>query len=49
MIQGYAKHFQEFEGELKPLGLMIRDVDGDGNCLFRSISDFVEGTEKSHM
>jgi hypothetical protein len=28
---------------------MIRDVEGDGNCLFRSISDIVDGTERNHF
>jgi len=27
---------------------MIRDVEGDGNCLFRSIADIMDGTENTH-
>jgi len=26
----------------------MRDVEGDGNCLFRSVADFVDGDEKEH-
>ena len=27
----------------------MRDVDGDGNCMFRSIADFIDGSEKHHL
>jgi OTU domain-containing protein 3 len=39
----------EFEEQVKKLGLSLKDVDGDGNCMFRSISDFLFGTEKKHF
>lgn len=26
----------------------MRDVGGDGNCLFRSIADQLDGTENTH-
>lgn len=29
--------------------MYIRDVEGDGNCLFRALSDQLEGTEAKHM
>ena len=29
--------------------LKLRDVGGDGNCLFRSISDQVDGNETTHI
>ena len=29
--------------------MKLRDVGGDGNCLFRSISDQVDGNETTHM
>ena len=27
----------------------MRDVEGDGNCMFRAISDYLDGNEKNHM
>ncbi len=27
----------------------MKDVEGDGNCLFRSIADSIEGDEKYHL
>lgn len=39
---------KEFKEELNNLGYFIREVDGDGNCLFRSVSDQLEDTEKNH-
>ena len=44
----YVRYFNEFNQELKVLGLKLRDVGGDGNCLFRSISDQVDGNETTH-
>lgn len=29
-------------------GLMLTIVDGDGNCLFRSLSDQLTGTQSNH-
>lgn len=39
---------QEFKEELNKLGYYIKEVDGDGNCLFRSVSDQLENTEHNH-
>lgn len=39
----YVRYFDEFNQEISHLGLKLRDVGGDGNCLFRSISDQVDG------
>lgn len=44
----WDKYFQEFNDALKPRGLFTRDVDGDGNCLFRSIADQLDGDESLH-
>ncbi len=33
---------------MKNLGLQIIDVEGDGNCLFRAISDQKDGHEDNH-
>ena len=32
--------------ELKALGLRIKVVEGDGNCLFRAVADQVHGRER---
>ena len=41
----WKKDFLRFEIQLKKIGFEIIDVPGDGNCLFRSISDQMgEGT-----
>ena len=39
---------EEFIKELEKLGYFIREVGGDGNCLFRSVSDQMDDTEKNH-
>ncbi|ODO07159.1 hypothetical protein L198_00738 [Cryptococcus wingfieldii CBS 7118] len=36
------------KSEIARLGLSLRDVQGDGNCLFRCLSDQLYGTEKRH-
>lgn len=40
--------YYEFQKVLKPLGLKIKDVLGDGNCLFRALSDQLYGHEERH-
>lgn len=46
--KGWMKHLNDFQDTIKEYGVQIRDVAGDGNCLFRSISDHLEGSEDSH-
>jgi len=36
---------EKFKKSLENLGYFIREVGGDGNCLFRAISEQVEGNE----
>lgn len=36
---------RQFRNQLKPLGLDVKNVEADGNCLFRAISDQLEGHE----
>jgi len=36
---------EKFKKKLEELGYFIREVGGDGNCLFRSVSEQVEGNE----
>jgi len=37
----------ELQRQLAPLGLCIKDVKGDGNCLYRAVSDQVDGHENN--
>jgi OTU domain-containing protein 3 len=46
--RNWDKYFLEFQEKLKPKGIYMRDVDGDGNCLFRSIADQLDGDEENH-
>lgn len=40
--------FAAFQKQLAGLQLSIRDVKGDGNCLFRSLADQMEGDVNQH-
>lgn len=37
----------EFKKHLEGLGYFIREVGGDGNCLFRAVAEQMEGSEKN--
>jgi len=39
---------EEFIKDLEKIGYFIREVGGDGNCLFRSVSDQLDNTEKNY-
>jgi len=39
---------ENFKIQLAKLNLVIKEVSGDGNCLFRSISDQMEGHEHAY-
>ncbi|KAJ1142274.1 hypothetical protein NDU88_008601 [Pleurodeles waltl] len=49
------KHNQDPEeqrglnGQLRARGLRIREVPGDGNCLFRALGDQLEGHSRNHL
>lgn len=40
--------FASFSNQLEALGLKIKDIPGDGNCLFRALGDQIEGEHTSH-
>lgn len=39
---------KEFRSVLETLRLVVKFVDGDGNCMFRSLADQLEGNQDSH-
>lgn len=40
---------ENFQKQLLQFGLKIKIVKGDGNCLFRSFSDQLDGNENNHV
>ena len=38
-----------FQRQLRPLRLYVRDVAGDGNCLFRALSDQLHDSAEGHV
>ena len=40
--------YTDFATQLASLHLRLQHIEGDGNCLFRSIADQVEGVESNH-
>uniref|UniRef100_A0A1A8RXW1 OTU domain-containing protein 3 n=3 Tax=Nothobranchius TaxID=28779 RepID=A0A1A8RXW1_9TELE len=41
--------FVTFSNQLQALGLKLREVPGDGNCLFRALGDQLEGHSRGHL
>lgn len=41
--------FVSFSIQLQALGLKLREVPGDGNCLFRALGDQLEGHSRGHL
>ncbi|XP_068453887.1 OTU domain-containing protein 3 [Clinocottus analis] len=41
--------FVSFSNQLQALGLKLREVPGDGNCLFRALGDQLEGHSRAHL
>ncbi|XP_028309911.1 OTU domain-containing protein 3 [Gouania willdenowi] len=41
--------FISFSNQLQALGLKLREVPGDGNCLFRALGDQLEGHSRGHL
>lgn len=40
---------KSFAEQLAVIGLKVRDVIGDGNCLFRALGDQLDGDDRAHM
>lgn len=46
---GDLEEFVSFANQLQVLGLRMREVPGDGNCLFRALGDQLEGHSRNHL
>nr|XP_020468287.1 OTU domain-containing protein 3 [Monopterus albus]XP_020468289.1 OTU domain-containing protein 3 [Monopterus albus]XP_020468290.1 OTU domain-containing protein 3 [Monopterus albus]XP_020468291.1 OTU domain-containing protein 3 [Monopterus albus]XP_020468292.1 OTU domain-containing protein 3 [Monopterus albus] len=44
-----GEEFVSFSNQLQALGLKLREVPGDGNCLFRALADQLEGHSRGHL
>ncbi|KAJ8319790.1 hypothetical protein KUTeg_001377 [Tegillarca granosa] len=42
------ENFPSFSAQLAKIGLQLRDIPGDGNCLFRALGDQLEGHGRNH-
>lgn len=42
------ENFPSFAMQLRKLGLALRDIPADGNCLFRALGDQLEGHSRNH-
>ncbi len=49
LTQEYINYFVNFNNEIATLKIKLKDVKGDGNCLFRSFSDQVDGSQDTHV
>lgn len=43
------ENFPSFKIQLKKMGLQLRDIPADGNCLFRALGDQLEGHCRHHF
>ncbi|XP_072442614.1 OTU domain-containing protein 3 [Chiloscyllium punctatum] len=43
------EEFLSFANQLLAMGLKLREVPGDGNCLFRALGDQLEGHSRNHL
>jgi OTU domain-containing protein 3 len=43
-----AVHYTAFSSQLSSLSLRLQSITGDGNCLFRSVADQVDGSQLGH-
>ncbi|NWR79209.1 OTUD3 protein, partial [Centropus unirufus] len=46
---GLGKGGGGLAAQLRALGLKLREVPGDGNCLFRALGDQLEGHSRNHL
>jgi len=43
LSQDYHNYYSGFNKEIQPLRIKLKDVNGDGNCLFRAFADQIDG------
>lgn len=43
------ENYPSFKNQLAKIGLELRDIPGDGNCLFRALGDQFEGHIRNHF
>ncbi|KAH3827282.1 OTU domain-containing protein 3-like [Dreissena polymorpha] len=43
------ENYPSFKNQLAKIGLELRDIPGDGNCLFRALGDQFEGHVRNHF
>ncbi|KAK0056432.1 OTU domain-containing protein 3 [Biomphalaria pfeifferi] len=43
------ENFPSFKNKLRKMGLQLRDIPADGNCLFRALGDQLEGHCRNHF
>lgn len=48
-IVSTSQQYDRYREALRSQGLHVRPVDGDGNCMFRSVSHQVYGDDQHHM
>jgi len=41
----WRKDLQRFKEQLSVVGFDLKEIPGDGNCLFRALGDQIEGTQ----
>lgn len=46
---GDDENYGSFSNQLAQLGLKLRDIPGDGNCLFRALGDQLDGDSNNHL
>lgn len=47
-LKKYREDMQRFTEQLTPQCLKVKEMEGDGNCLFRAVADQLEGDEELH-
>ncbi len=47
-LDAYTRAFRKYTQQVAAAGLYIRDMKGDGNCLFRSVADQLYSSEHRH-
>ncbi|XP_023334471.1 OTU domain-containing protein 3 [Eurytemora carolleeae] len=45
----YTDDYDQLNQQLSTLGLALRQIPGDGNCLFRALCDQIEGSSHNHF